>query len=336
MNVLLASILLVQERTADETFRKIEDTIINAKIIRVVSSWEAAKKGKAESKRVGKGTLMMGPMVIGEWQQFIAEGRTINKYLLSNGKKLSTTVDEDSKYKDLPKNLRAKILTGVARVGPQSSQFFPGLSFDNPWDEEVFNPEAAVPVSDIVFGPSEGERKSLIYHIKFKVPEVTLTVTLWYDPKSLRLFKHTIDFGDGPDAGMSSETYEDYVVDPAITAEKFADQFAESQSRSHVEITKGTLGRVAEALDRFKLQHGRYPMRLRDLVAKPDEIDANDWPAEGYLKKLPQDSWSRDLVYRVPGIKGRSYDLLSLGMDGREGGEGFDADIWSHATSEKK
>jgi len=41
---------------------------------------------------------------------------------------------------------------------------------------------------------------------------------------------------------------------------------------------------------------------------------------------MPEDPWNNPYVYISPGING-PYDLISLGADGREGGEGFDADI---------
>jgi general secretion pathway protein G len=41
---------------------------------------------------------------------------------------------------------------------------------------------------------------------------------------------------------------------------------------------------------------------------------------------VPEDAWNNDYVYISPGVDG-PFDLLSLGADGAEGGEGTDADI---------
>jgi general secretion pathway protein G len=41
---------------------------------------------------------------------------------------------------------------------------------------------------------------------------------------------------------------------------------------------------------------------------------------------MPKDAWKRDFIYICPGSKG-DYDIISLGADGREGGEGVNADI---------
>ena len=45
------------------------------------------------------------------------------------------------------------------------------------------------------------------------------------------------------------------------------------------------------------------------------------------VEPVPVDPWGNEYIYRVPGPEGRDFDIISLGADGREGGEGADADI---------
>lgn len=45
------------------------------------------------------------------------------------------------------------------------------------------------------------------------------------------------------------------------------------------------------------------------------------------VEPVPVDPWGNEYIYRVPGPEGRDFDIISLGADGREGGEGGDADI---------
>ncbi len=45
------------------------------------------------------------------------------------------------------------------------------------------------------------------------------------------------------------------------------------------------------------------------------------------VEPVPVDPWGNEYIYRVPGPEGRDFDIISLGADGREGGEGSDADI---------
>ena len=54
------------------------------------------------------------------------------------------------------------------------------------------------------------------------------------------------------------------------------------------------------------------------------KLDAG-WLCEG---GYPKDSWKNDIQYVVPGKDGHPFDLYSFGADGKEGGEGNDADIY--------
>ncbi|ENX17261.1 type II secretion system protein G [Acinetobacter sp. CIP 64.2] len=101
--------------------------------------------------------------------------------------------------------------------------------------------------------------------------------------------------------------------------------------KAKVDTTQITLKGVAGALDQYKLDNGRYPSMqdggLDALVHQP--ASAKNWLPGGYVKGgYPKDSWDNDLQYVIPGREGRPYDLYSFGADGKEGGEGNDADIY--------
>jgi general secretion pathway protein G len=91
------------------------------------------------------------------------------------------------------------------------------------------------------------------------------------------------------------------------------------------------------ALDSFFVDTGRYPSTaegLKALRAKPESADKWNGP---YLKKeVPPDPWGNAYLYRAPGRNG-GYEIVSLGADGREGGEAENADInsWEGAKSTK-
>ena len=81
------------------------------------------------------------------------------------------------------------------------------------------------------------------------------------------------------------------------------------------------------SIDLYRLEVGSFPPTLEALVEKPPGVDKWDGP---YLKKtvIPKDPWGNDYIYRYPGNNG-SYDLMSLGADNSEGGEGEQKDIVS-------
>ncbi|HET8731763.1 MAG TPA: type II secretion system major pseudopilin GspG [Moraxellaceae bacterium] len=99
--------------------------------------------------------------------------------------------------------------------------------------------------------------------------------------------------------------------------------------QARVTTTKASLSAVAKALDMYKLDNHKYPTTdegLSALVHKP--ASAKTWPDGGYLTTMPEDPWGHPFQYVYPGSNGRRYDLYSLGADGAEGGEGYDADIY--------
>ena len=87
------------------------------------------------------------------------------------------------------------------------------------------------------------------------------------------------------------------------------------------------IAQFESVLDAFRLDVGRYPTTeegLQALQVKPSNAENWDGP---YLKKeVPPDPWGHPYVYHCPGQHG-DLDLVSLGADGQEGGEGIAADL---------
>lgn len=66
----------------------------------------------------------------------------------------------------------------------------------------------------------------------------------------------------------------------------------------------------------FYADHGQYPSMTDGLaVLQPD-----------YVERLSKDPWSREYQYEIPGRDG-PFDIICLGRDGQEGGDGADADL---------
>lgn len=101
-------------------------------------------------------------------------------------------------------------------------------------------------------------------------------------------------------------------------------------NEARVVRAKTDIQKYSAALDLYKLDNFNYPSTeqgLQALVEKPSgDPEPANWNASGYIQKLGKDPWGRDYVYQSPG-EGGAYDILSLGNDGSEGGDGFDADI---------
>ena len=87
------------------------------------------------------------------------------------------------------------------------------------------------------------------------------------------------------------------------------------------------LEKIANSVELYRLETGRYPEELSDLVRRPSGVERWNGP---YVRKLSQlqDPWGNDLELRRPGENG-PFDIISYGADGQPGGEGDDADIAS-------
>ena len=106
-----------------------------------------------------------------------------------------------------------------------------------------------------------------------------------------------------------------------------------SAARAQIEI-------FGLALDGYRLDNDYYPATAQGLDALnriPDgEPAARNWRGP-YLKKgVPLDPWGRAYAYLSPGVANPgSYDLQSLGRDGKAGGTGEDADITSWESTHR-
>ncbi len=101
---------------------------------------------------------------------------------------------------------------------------------------------------------------------------------------------------------------------------------AESAKRKLVCIQ---MKNIEEALKSFKFDNGMYPTTeegLEALLKNPDPEKYTNYAPTGYLesKRLPKDPWKHPYVYLN---NGGEIDIISLGADGREGGEGEAKDI---------
>lgn len=100
-------------------------------------------------------------------------------------------------------------------------------------------------------------------------------------------------------------------------------------------VAAAQIEEFAAALDNFYVDVGRYPAAeegLPSLLDKP--TGAKNWKGPYLRKEIPTDPWGNPYVYRIPGQHG-PYDLLSYGADGKEGGDGENADITSWENGRK-
>ncbi|MCH1569602.1 MAG: type II secretion system major pseudopilin GspG [Alphaproteobacteria bacterium] len=94
-----------------------------------------------------------------------------------------------------------------------------------------------------------------------------------------------------------------------------------SQDRAMGEKARADVAILSQAVEMFRLENLRYPNMDDGLEAL-----LPDGNRQGYIKALPRDPWGNEYVYLIPGENG-VFDVMSLGADGRIGGEADNADI---------
>jgi general secretion pathway protein G len=101
-------------------------------------------------------------------------------------------------------------------------------------------------------------------------------------------------------------------------------------SEAKAKAAKIQIASFSSALDLYFLDTGRYPTSSEGLLALVTrQGNAAIWNGP-YLKgsTVPADPWGNTYVYRLPGQHG-TYDIISYGSDGQEGGTGSASDITS-------
>lgn len=112
----------------------------------------------------------------------------------------------------------------------------------------------------------------------------------------------------------------------AIAAPRVIGYFEASKAKT----AKIEISNISAALDMYYLANGSYPTEaqgLKALVERPDGVETWDGP---YLNRTGEvnDPWGKAYLYKQPGQHGK-FDVMSLGADGKEGGDSENRDIGS-------
>jgi general secretion pathway protein G len=87
------------------------------------------------------------------------------------------------------------------------------------------------------------------------------------------------------------------------------------------------------SLQSYLLDCGMYPTEAQGLSAlweKPVIAPVPPlWDGPYIDRRLPKDPWGNDYIYQNPGDKNLPFTIMSLGADGRPGGDKLNADLFS-------
>jgi general secretion pathway protein G len=110
------------------------------------------------------------------------------------------------------------------------------------------------------------------------------------------------------------------VVIIGILAALVIPKIAGSSERARVTAAQADIkGGIKSAIGQYEVDNGFYPKSLQDLIVQP--ANSKNWHGPYFdPPQLPVDPWGNPYIYYYPGKHNpTSYDLLSIGPDGREG-----------------
>jgi general secretion pathway protein G len=91
-----------------------------------------------------------------------------------------------------------------------------------------------------------------------------------------------------------------------------------AQDTARMRKAEADIATLEQGIEMYRLNRLNYPTSGEGLQALV---------SQGFIKRLPDDPWGNPYRYAVPGRQGQAFDIYSYGADGREGGEGDNADI---------
>lgn len=124
------------------------------------------------------------------------------------------------------------------------------------------------------------------------------------------------------------------VVIMSILALVIVPRVIDRPDQARIARVQSDIAILENALKLYKLDNFDYPTTeqgLTALVEKPGRAPVpENYAANGYIDRLPNDPWGRPYQYLNPGVRGE-FDVFSYGANGTTGGSGMDADIgnWS-------
>jgi outer membrane lipoprotein-sorting protein len=214
MNLLLAAVLLVQDKTAEEAFQKIEAALEGAKTISVKFRADGPAEKGSDKQEHAEGTFILkeGNKAVFTWGQW-KDGTFARHFeIISDGVHLKTGVRT-------PKNYTRSFPCVASRVGFIVGCDFMRIGADKEGD--LGDPKTLIKVLQLRAGEDDGALRTLKYSLKIDGMAIG-EVTTAYDPKTFKIRKRTLESGPGRIfPGRVTETYEDWILNKDVPEEQF-------------------------------------------------------------------------------------------------------------------
>lgn len=328
ITVLLATLVLLQDKAAEEEFRKFEESLRTATSLTLRYRAEGTvTENKKTFKLTAEGTLHLkgeGKALFRNKAFLDGKNEILEGVLVSDGLKGHTSFSDrgPSDLVETPKNLRERLIGTPARVGIVG---FLVLNKAAERRKSLRGPllpdlSKAGRIADLTL-TQEGEHRVLKYRFvpssTEDYPEMDITLTLGAGAKPV---KRVVSLKGRGDSGSYTETYDEFVLNGDLADETFAtplEAAKKSVETSQKRLTASTqLTKIRTAIAIYEVDTGRYPPDLGALVKMPDGLKG--WKGPYLAADVPKDPWGNPYGYRFPGKRRpESYDLFSNGPDGK-------------------
>lgn len=99
--------------------------------------------------------------------------------------------------------------------------------------------------------------------------------------------------------------------------------------------------KVVGYMDKAKINRARSDIATIDAAVEAFYLEKGNYPGnDDGLSRLPLktrvDPWGRPYEYNSPGKDDKPFEVFTLGADGRPGGDGANADLYSWQLEEKE
>jgi general secretion pathway protein G len=110
---------------------------------------------------------------------------------------------------------------------------------------------------------------------------------------------------------------------------------ANKADQARISRAKADLAALEQGIEAYNAAMGEFPTTEQGLMAlwkPPSGVVPDKWHQGGgpFIKQQSyNDPWGHPYQYRSPGAENRDYEIVCLGADGKEGGDGKNADVLS-------
>lgn len=111
----------------------------------------------------------------------------------------------------------------------------------------------------------------------------------------------------------------------AVIAGLVANQVFGGQDRAKASLTRTQIETLTGKIEQYQLDNGGLPGSLSDLVRQPS--GSATWLGPYARESDLKDQWGREFQYSEGGEGEAGYSLVSLGKDGKPGGDSYNRDI---------